>query len=483
MSKQDISLIFEDLHPGRRALRFQEVDNKWLGEIPAGLKRGRPPELPEVTELELVRHFTRLSQRNFNIDANFYPLGSCTMKYNPKVLERAARRKGFVSLHPLTVPSAVKGCLRIYAETEECLKQICGMDAFSLQPAAGAQGELTGVKICRAYFESRGENRKKIIIPDTAHGTNPASAALTGYQVIEAKSDKHGILNPERLKQVMDKDVALIMITNPNTLGLFEEHILEISRIAHEAGALVYMDGANMNALLGIARPGDMGVDMLHLNLHKTFGSPHGSGGPGSGPLGVKNFLKDYLPVPVVTKKGDDYVFDWGLKHSIGRVHSFYGNFLVILRAFVWLKMVGSDGLRQISEAAIVNANYLKAKVRELLEVPYDSQCMHEFVASAVSLKQFGVRTLDIAKRLLDFGIHPPTIYFPLIVHEALMIEPTESESPETLDEFVSCLRQIISEAHNSPEVLTGSPHNMPVGRVDETYAARNPVLRWTSKS
>lgn len=436
--------------------------------------------LPEVTELDAVRHFTRLSQKNFCVDTNFYPLGSCTMKYNPKSFDQITTWPFFARIHPYQDASQVQGMLQVIVETESMLGEATGMDAFSLQPAAGAQGEFAGLLMTRAYHEHKKQARNKVLIPDSAHGTNPASAALCGYEAVQVKTDSEGRVDIDDLKSKAGTDVACFMMTNPNTLGLFEKNILEISKIMHECGALLYYDGANMNALLGIARPGDMGFDIVHVNLHKTFAVPHGSGGPGSGPVGVKAHLAPFLPYPRVTKVGDGSL-SWNYKagQSIGRLRSFYGNCGAFLRSYCYIRALGGPGLRRVSEEAVINANYLKQKLKSIYTVPYKGHCMHEFVCSSKTLKAQGGSALNIAKRLLDFGFHAPTVYFPLIVEEAMMIEPTETESKQTLDAFIEAMLSIADEVRDNPERLSQSPMTTPVKRLDEVRAARQPDLAW----
>lgn len=447
--------------------------------IPSDHLRRRPAALPELSELEVVRHFTRLAQRNFCVDAQYYPLGSCTMKYNPKLCDALAGLPGFARLHPCQPEATVQGVLQAMAEMEEWLCEICGMDAFTLQPAAGAQAELTAMLIARAYHADHGRRRRVVIIPDSAHGTNPASAALCGYDVVEIKSTAQGRVDLAALERALSEEVAVCMLTNPNTLGLFETDIERIATLVHRVGTLLYLDGANLNALLGISRPGDMGFDMMHVNLHKTFAVPHGGGGPGAGPLGVKRHLADYLPVPRVERRGDRYRLAHDRPKSIGKVRAFHGNVGAILRSYVYIRLHGREGVPRISEHAIVNANYLRAQLRARFHVPYDEPCMHEFIASAVRQRAQGVRALDIAKRLLDHGCYAPTIYFPLIVEEALMIEPTETESKQALDRFVEAMLAIAEEAQRQPERVREAPHTMPVGRLDEVSAAREPNLSW----
>ncbi len=475
-------LIFEISSPGRRCVRLPEVDvpERPLEDLlPQKLRRANPPRLPEVSELDVVRHFTRLSQLNYCIDTNFYPLGSCTMKYNPKIHEDVAWLDGFKRLHPYQPHGQVQGILQLQFEFIDMLKKVCGLPDFSLQPSAGAQAELLGMMIVRAYYEKRGEPRNKIIIPDSAHGTNPASAALCGFDVLEVKSNRQGTVDINALMDAMSPDIAALMITNPNTLGIFEKEIMEICQILHEAGGLVYCDGANMNAMLGRMRPGDMGIDLLHLNLHKTFTGPHGGGGPGSGPLGVVESLRPFLPVPTIEVKHGTYMLNYNLPDSVGRIRPYYGNIGVIIKAYSYVLAIGKEGLPRVSEAAVINANYLKTKLAKYYDIPYPEGCLHEFVMSGRRQKKLGVTTLDIAKRLLDYGFYAPTIYFPLIVEEALMIEPTETESRETLDAFADALIKIAEEAEKNPELVKGAPHNTPVGRLDEVKAARKPDLRW----
>ncbi|HSB88499.1 MAG TPA: aminomethyl-transferring glycine dehydrogenase subunit GcvPB [Anaerolineales bacterium] len=475
-------LIFDLGSPGRLGVSLPESDVP-AQPLPRGLVRDDLP-LPEVSELDVMRHFVRLSQLNYSIDTGFYPLGSCTMKYNPKVNEDAARLTGFAFTHPLQDPTTVQGNLALMYSLQEWLKEIGGFAAVSLQPAAGAHGELTGILIVRAYHRSRNDaKRTKILIPDSAHGTNPASTSMAGLQVVELPSDARGNIDLQALRQVCDDTVAALMLTNPNTLGLFEEHVREVVEQIHACGGLVYGDGANMNALLGVVRPGDLGFDVMHFNLHKTFSTPHGGGGPGSGPVGVSEALADFLPGPVIEAvdgDGDEeapFYRPVMPAQSIGRVKAFLGHFGMHVRAYTYMRMQGRSGLRAISDHAVLNANYLRARLRDTYHVPYDRVCMHEFVAEGRWDDAPGVRALDIAKRLMDFGFHPPTNYFPLIVHEALMIEPTESESRETLDAFIDALRVIADEAHRTPEVLLTAPHKTPFGRLDEVRAAKELVL------
>ena len=449
-----------------------------LGDfLPDSMLRKEPVGLPELSELEVMRHYKELSDRNFCIEKGFYPLGSCTMKYNPKVNELLASLEGFVNLHPLQNDEDSQGALELMYNLQEKLKKITGMDAITLQPAAGAHGELTGMMIIKKYFEVKGEtNRKKVIIPDSAHGTNPASAKMCGFDIVEIKSNERGQVDVEALKEILDEDVAAIMMTNPNTLGLFEERVLEISDLMHKNGSLLYYDGANFNAIMGWTNPALMGFDVVHLNLHKTFATPHGGGGPGAGPVGVKAFLKDFLPKPTIEFDGEKYYRNYDIKHSIGKVRSFYGNFGVLVRAYAYILMMGND-LKLASADAVLNANYIKEKLKGTYELPYDEPCMHEFVLSGEKQHEQGVSTLGIAKRLMDSNCHPPTVYFPLIVHEAMMIEPTESESKEVLDEFINTMLKIAKEIEENPAEVLESPKSTPVKKVDETLAARHPDL------
>lgn len=468
--------------PGRTGFRYPELDVP-PSALPERLTREDLP-LPELAEVDVVRYFTRLSQLNYGVDIGFYPLGSCTMKYNPKINEEVARIPGFANLHPLQPIETVQGALAIMYQLQEWLKEIGGFAGVSLQPAAGAHGELTGVLIIRAYHRRREDyKRTKILIPDSAHGTNPATSAMSGMEVVQLKSDERGNVDLEALKAECDDTLAGLMLTNPNTLGLFDENTEEVIRLVHEAGGLVYGDGANMNALLGISRPGDLGFDVLHYNLHKTFSTPHGGGGPGSGPIGVTERLVDFLPEPIVgiIEEGDEelpplFGFITPAK-TIGRVKAFHGHFGMVLRAYTYIRMHGPEGLRKVSEYAVLNANYLRIKLHDTYHVPYDRVCMHEFVVEGRWPEAPDVHALDIAKRLMDFGFHPPTNYFPLIVHEALMIEPTETESKETLDAFAEAMMKIAEEARSNPNVLLSAPHDTPFGRMDEVKAAKELVL------
>ncbi|HWP34087.1 MAG TPA: aminomethyl-transferring glycine dehydrogenase subunit GcvPB [Thermodesulfobacteriota bacterium] len=480
----DEGTIFERSAPGREgaslpALDVPEADP--AARIPAALLRepaAGVEGLPEVSEVDVVRHFTRLSQWNFAIDLGLYPLGSCTMKYNPKLNEEAARLPGFATLHPYLPEELVQGALELMWRLERALAEITGMAAVTLQPAAGAHGELAGVMMIRAYHEAQGRPRRKVLIPDSAHGTNPASSAIAGYEVVPLRSGPRGVVEPEAVAAAMDDDVAALMLTNPNTLGLFEEHILEIAELVHGKGGLLYLDGANLNALMGIAKPGDMGVDVIQLNLHKTFSTPHGGGGPGAGPVGVSAPLVPFLPVPVVVKDGERFRLDTDRPRSIGRVRAYYGNFLTLVRAYAYICTMGGEGLAEASRTAILHANYLRARLRDLYDLPFDRPCMHEVVFTDKWQKsRYGVTTLDIAKRLIDYGFHPPTIYFPLVVAGALMIEPTETESKASLDGFVEAMRRIAEEAAREPETVKRAPHTARLRRLNETRAAREPRL------
>ena len=457
------------------ALNIEEYN---LGNlIDKSLLRKNAIGLPQLSELDVMRHYKELSDKNFCIEKGFYPLGSCTMKYNPKVNELLAGLEGFCNLHPLQSDEDSQGALELMFNLQEKLKYITGMDAITLQPAAGAHGELTGMMIVKKYFEVKGETqRKKVIIPDSAHGTNPASAKMCGFEIVEVKSNEKGQVDIEALKSLLDDSVAAIMMTNPNTLGIFEEKVLEISKLMHDNGSLLYYDGANFNAIMGWTNPALMGFDIVHINLHKTFATPHGGGGPGAGPVGVKEYLKEFLPVPIIKKDGDKYYRDYSLNHTIGKVRGFYGNFGILVRAYAYILMMGNN-LKIASADAVLNANYIKEKLKGLYELPYDKPCMHEFVLSGEKQHHQGVSTLGIAKRLMDSNCHPPTVYFPLIVHEAIMIEPTESESKQVLDEFISTMLQIAKEIEENPEEVLKSPKTTPVKKIDETLAARQPNL------
>jgi glycine dehydrogenase subunit 2 len=467
-----MKLIFEKSVKGRTGASLPELDVPLKQVLSNELIR-EDLLLPEVSEIDVVRHYTALSRRNFGVDNGFYPLGSCTMKYNPKVNEDVAGFSGFTDCHPLQPYN--QGCLKLMYHLEKMLCEICGMDAFTLQPAAGAHGELTGLMMVKAYFE--GENRNKIITPDSSHGTNPASGSMCGFETITIKSNSKGQVDIDELKKVLDGDVAAVMLTIPNTLGIFEEDILEITKLVHENGSLVYMDGANMNALMGIVKPGDIGIDILHLNLHKTFGTPHGGGGPGSGPVGVKKELAKFLPNPAIVLNDDIYEFT-NNSNSIGKVKAFYGNFNVMVKAFTYIRALGCSGLKRVSENAVLNANYMKEKLKKHYKLPYDLVCKHEFVLSDEGMPN-DVTTADIAKRLLDYGYHPPTVYFPLIVHGAIMIEPNETESKEMLDNFIDVMIKIKDEAGSDPEIVKNAPHTTVVKRLDAVKAARELDLRF----
>jgi len=475
-----VKLIYEKSRPGRRGLEIPKPDLP-VPAIPAGLARKTPPRLPEMAEPEVMRHFTELSRRNFGIDIGFYPLGSCTMKYNPRVNERLVGLPGFRDLHPLVEDDAAQGALELEWNLQEILRAVTGLPGVSLQPAAGSQGELTGLLCMRAYFDDigEGEQRRKIVIPDTAHGTNPASVTMAGYEVTPVKTDARGNIDIDDLRTKVDEHTAGLMLTNPSTLGLFDENIEQIRDIFHAAGALMYYDGANLNAVVGISRPGDMGFDIVHINLHKTFSQPHGGGGPGGGPIAVAAKIDPYLPAPVVVRDGEGFRLDYDRPKSIGKVRGFSGPFGVFVRSYAFMRAWG-PGLKQMSEIAVLNANYMRVRLQGAYELPYDRLCMHEFVLSARALKRdHGITALDVAKRLMDFNYHPPTVYFPLVVPEALMIEPTETEAKETLDEFCDAMLQIAREAAESPDELRAAPHGRPVERLDEVRAARNPIVRY----
>jgi glycine dehydrogenase subunit 2 len=473
-----MKLIYEKSRPGRRASTLPRYDLP-VPEVPDELARARPPRLPEISEPELVRHFTALASRTFGIDTGFYPLGSCTMKHNPRVNERVVAHPGFRDLHPLQEEDGAQGALELMWRLQEILAEIAGLPGVSLQPAAGSQGEVTGLMLMRAYFADRGEERRKVIVADTAHGTNPASVTMAGYELQKVATDARGNIDVADLRELVDGETAGLMLTNPSTLGLFDENIEEIARIFHDAGALLYYDGANLNAVCGISRPGDMGFDIVHFNLHKTFSQPHGGGGPGGGPIAVRERLEPFLPVPDVVRDGDRYRFDHDRPKTIGKVRGYYGPFGVFVRSYAYIRSYG-PGLREMSEAAVLNANYLLARLKDAYELPFDRLCMHEFVLSARGLKrEHGVSALDVAKRLMDYDFHPPTVYFPLIVPEALMIEPTETETKETLDDFADAMLEIVRDAAERPELLKEAPHNRPVRRVDEVKAAKRAVVRY----
>lgn len=477
-------LIFELSKKGRRAYSLPQCDvpEEDISKlVPEKFIEKEELKLPEVSEVDVVRHFIRLSNKNFGVDTGFYPLGSCTMKYNPKINEDMANLDGFTGLHPYQPEETVQGALRLMYELSGKLSEIMGFDSVSLQPAAGAHGEISGLMIIKAYHEKRGDfKRKKIIVPDSAHGTNPASAACAGFDVVEVKSDEDGTVDIESLKSLLDDEVAGLMLTNPNTLGIFEKNISKIAKFVHGAGGLLYYDGANMNANMGKTRPGDMGFDVCHINLHKTFSTPHGGGGPGSGPIGTKKELSQFLPVPIVSKKNERYHLDYDRPYSIGKVRSFYGNFGVMVRAFSYILSMGAEGLREVSENAVLNANYIKESLKDYYNVPVEGACKHECVLGGLKNNKNGVTTLDVAKRLIDYGYHPPTIYFPLIIKEAMMIEPTENEKLETLDEFVENMIKIAEEVEKNPDIVRSAPNTTYIKRLDEVKAARKPVVKWS---
>ncbi len=485
MRNFDQSLIFEVSRAGRKgySLPASDIPEVNLSDLlPAEYIRTTAAELPEVAELDIMRHYTALSNRNYGVDTGFYPLGSCTMKYNPKINENIVRMAGFAHLHPYQPEESVQGALELMYDLQEHLKEIAGMEEVTLQPAAGAHGEWTGLMLIRAYHESRGDmKRTKVLVPDSAHGTNPASATIAGYETVTIKSLENGLVDIEDLRAHVGDDTAALMLTNPNTVGLFEENILEMASIVHGAGGKLYYDGANLNAVMSKARPGDMGFDVVHLNLHKTFTGPHGGGGPGSGPVGVKAELIPFLPRPVVVKEDNVFKLDNNRPESIGRVKQYYGNFGINVRAYAYIRTMGPDGLKAVTEYAVLNANYMMRRLQSHFDLPFDRHCKHEFVLSGRRQKKLGVRTLDIAKRLLDFGYHPPTIYFPLNVEECIMIEPTETESKETLDGFCDVMIRIAKEAEENPAIVQEAPHTTVVKRLDETLAARKPVLRYKS--
>jgi len=473
-------LIFEISEKGKRAYSLPEIDVPVKEDILRNLPlRSEIKGFPEVSEVEIVRHFTRLSRTNYCVDEGFYPLGSCTMKYNPKINEKVASILEFTVSHPYAPFDLVQGNLEILKTTEELLAEITGMDAFSLQPSAGAQGELLGMMLIRACLEERGNPRQIVLIPDSAHGTNPSSAHICGYRVQEIKSNEKGTIDADDLAQHMTEEVAALMITNPNTLGVFEADIKKVAEIVHSKGGFIYMDGANLNALIGVCRPGDMDVDVIHLNLHKTFSTPHGGGGPGAGPVGVKRELEPYLPVPVIEKKKNEYLLDFDRPKSIGRVRSFFGNFLVVVKALSYIFTLGPKGLKEVAEVAVLNSNYVRQSLKDDYHLKYTTSTYHECVFSDKFQKEFGVQNIDIAKRLIDYGVHPPTMSFPLIVPGALMTEPTETESKRDIDMFIDAMKKIAQEARENPEVVKSAPHTSYVRRLDETTAARNPVLRW----
>ncbi len=476
-------LIFELSRPGRKAYKLPPLDVEDVNLdnlIPKEFLTDEELNFPEVSEVDVVRHYTNLSNKNYGVDTGFYPLGSCTMKYNPKINEETSRYDGFVNVHPYQPENCIQGSLQLMYELEKSLCEIAGMDRMTLQPAAGAHGELTGIMLIKAYHENRGDfKRNKIIIPDSAHGTNPATAVMAGYSTVEIKSTKEGLVDLEALKAVLGDDIAGLMLTNPNTLGIADRNIKEIARLVHEAGGLLYYDGANANAILGHARPGDMGFDVVHFNIHKTFSTPHGGGGPGSGPVGVKKALVEYLPVPMVEKDGDRYFLDYNYPKSIGKVKDFYGHFGILVRAYTYILSMGSDGLKKASDIAVLNSNYLLSKLKEHYYLPIDTIYKHEFVLGGLHDTLSEVTSMDVAKRLLDYGFHPPTMYFPLIINQAIMIEPTETESKETLDLFAEAMIKIAKEAEENPDLLKTAPHDTIVRRPDETKAARNPIVKY----
>ena len=477
MSKQ---LIFEKGNPGRIGYTLPKMDVPYKENlIPESLLSIKELPLPEVSELDVIRHYSRLADKNFSVDANFYPLGSCTMKYNPRVNEIIAGICGLTQIHPYQNEETVQGAMELMYLLEKYLCEIAGMDAFTLQPAAGAHGELTALLMTKKWFELKKENRTSILVPDSSHGTNPASAAMAGMNVIQIASNENGTVNLEDLEKYLDENTACFMMTNPNTLGIFETDIVKIAGMVHEKGGLLYYDGANLNATMGIVRPGDAGFDFVHINVHKTFSTPHGGGGPGAGPVGAKNELVKLLPVPRIIKDGDKYRFNYDSPDSIGRVKAFYGNFSVLVKTLAYILTLGKEDIRQASEMAVLNANYMLSKLKNIFAFPYGDLCMHEFVASSKPQKEKGVKATDICKRLLDLGFHAPTVYFPLIVEEALMIEPTETESKETLDAFIEAIEKIQTEIDTNPEIVTSAPHTMPVKRLDDVLAARKPNLHW----
>ena len=479
---KSVPLLFEESSPGRRGVDLREgasSERRALEILGAEICREDIEGFPELSEPQALRHFLRLSQLNFGQALQFYPLGSCTMKYNPVLNDEMAAMPGFASLHPRTPPHLAQGALELMARMEASLAEITGMDAVSLHPAAGAQGELAGLLIARAWLKHNGGLRHKVIIPDTAHGTNPASCTLAGFEVVVAKSHKRGYLEADEIHRLVDGDVAALMVTNPNTMGIFEPEIESIAQVLHEQGALLYLDGANMNALLGVAKPGHMGADIVHLNLHKTFSTPHGGGGPGAGPIAVKQHLEPFLPVPRLVKREGGLTLDYNRPDSIGMLRSFFGNFGMLVRAYTYILAMGGDGLSAATRIAILNANYVRKRLEQHYPSASGEAAMHECVLTHDLEERAKVSTLDIAKRLLDFGIHPPTIYFPLVVHGALMIEPTETESRETLDGFIAAMGQIYDEALSHPEIAKTAPHTLGLGRVDEVTAARHPILRW----
>lgn len=477
------NLLIDISKKGRKAYSLPKLDIEDIlltDMVDADLLKETELRLPEISEVDLIRHYTNLSNKNFGVDTGFYPLGSCTMKYNPKINEDMASNPNFTEIHPYQPVDTVQGSLELMYNLSQMLCEITGMDDVTLQPSAGSHGELTGLMLIKEYHLNRGDTKRtKVIIPDAAHGTNPASAAMADFDVIQINSNKDGSVNMEELKSILNDEVAALMLTNPSTLGLFEENIKEIADIIHEAGGLLYYDGANMNAIMGITRPGDMGFDVVHLNIHKTFSTPHGGGGPGSGPVGVKKELIPFLPVPVIERVDGRYELNYEKEKSIGKIKNFYGNFGVLVRAYTYILTMGSDGLKEASTMAVLNANYIKESLKDDYILPIDRICKHEFVLGGLPKGDANIKTLDIAKRLLDYGYHPPTIYFPLIIKEALMIEPTETESIETIDEFIIAMKSIAKEALENPEILKNAPHNTTVGRIDEARAVKKPILTW----
>ena len=476
----DEPLIFERSRPQRHGFEIAGGDADPSEFLPAELLRAPIAGMPEVSEPDVLRHFLRLSQWNYGAATTFYPLGSCTMKYNPVVDEAVARLAGFAALHPLVPDAAAQGAMQVIWDVERMLAEITGMDAVSLQPAAGAQGELTGVKMIRAYHVDRGNARKKVLIPASAHGTNPASAALSGYSTVQVEGNRIGLIEAEAVRRAMDDDVAALMITNPNTLGLFEREIMQVAEVVHARGGLIYLDGANLNALMGVAKPAHMGADVMQINLHKTFSTPHGGGGPGSGPVAVRDALAPYLPTPRLVRTGEALAWNEEFPKSVGRLRSFHGNFGMHVRALAYMLALGGDGLTQTTQMAVLGANYIRRRLEGTYNLAFPAMCMHECVFTDKALETAGIKTLDVAKRLLDYGFYAPTIYFPLVVSGALMIEPTETESKETLDEFIEAMLKIAVEAHDNPDTLHEAPTLTPGGRLDEARAARRPVLRWT---
>jgi len=480
---QDEPLIFEQGGKGRKGYSLPRWDVEEVRAqklIPSHLLRKELEGFPQLSEVDVVRHFTRLSQWNYGVDSGLYPLGSCTMKYNPKVNEEIARMSGFSNIHPYTPEDLSQGILKLMHELQGFLVEITGMDDVTLQPAAGAQGELTGLMMVRACLQARGEKRKKVLVPDTAHGTNCSTSTIASYQMVEIKSNEKGVIPHEKVAELMDEEVAAVMVTNPNTLGLFEENLRKIAEIVHRKGGFVYCDGANLNALMGIVKLGDLGVDVVHINLHKTFSTPHGGGGPGAGPVAVKKELIPFLPIPVVEKHGETYRLNDNRPQSIGKIKAFYGNFGVLIKAYAYILSMGAEGLKRVSEMAVLNANYLMGRLKDYYHLPYDRSCMHECVFTDRFQEKQHVSTLDIAKRLIDYGFHPPTIYFPLVVKGALMMEPTETESKENIDRFIETMIKIAKEAEENPDLLRQAPQRVKVRRLDEVLAARKPKLKWS---